>query len=304
MSIQRLFSPKSRPLVLGHRGSPHHFQENTLDGFLHALELGADGVELDVFVTLDHQVVCFHDEDTERLTGVKGKITEMTWAQVSVLRVQRHLDPGDGTVRDFGEARPIPRLEDVLDAVGDRGLINVELKPSAPAWGERHVGAEVGRLIQQKSAAHRAFVTGFDFFKLRALSQATPGVHAGFAYDDDFADYLPAWIDKMPELRPTFGTNRVSWINALAEADKVGRFIGASVVGLERSLVDDDTVATLHRHRRAVGVYTLFPLDQRNVKGTVMPPAVQDAEARRLREMGVDWCETDDPARLLRVFDA
>ncbi|MEZ4467180.1 MAG: glycerophosphodiester phosphodiesterase family protein [bacterium] len=289
---------------MGHRGSPHHFQENTLDGFQHALALGADGVELDVFLTLDHQVVCFHDEETERLTGVKGKITEMTWALVSQLRIQRHLDPGDGTVRDFGTWRPIPRLEEVLEALPATAIVNVELKPSQPRWGERHVGAEVGRLIQHKSASQRAFVTGFDFFKLRALEQETPGIHVGFAYDDDFADYLPAWLDQMPELRPTFGTNRVSWINALAEADKVGRFIGASVVGLERSLVDDDTVAKLHAHRRAVGVYTLFPLDQRNVKGTVMPPPVQDAEARRLQAMGVDWCETDDPERLLRVFDA
>lgn len=302
MSLRRLFAPKVRPLVLGHRGLPLHVQENTLDGFLAALQRGADGVELDVHITLDNHLVCCHDDDTERLCGVPGKITERTWAQVTQLRVRRHLDPGDGTVRDYGVERPLVRLDEVFDALPPEAIINVELKPSEPSWGERHVGTRVAELIRDKGQQNRAFVTGFDFFKLHALEAAVPGIHSGYAYDDDFADYLPAWIDRLPELRPVFGTNRTSYINALAEANAVGKHIGSTVVGIERSLIDEDTIRKFHDHNMAVGTYTIFPLDRRNVKGIAMPAAVEEAEARTLAALGVDWFETDDPERLLKVL--
>ncbi|OQX40212.1 MAG: hypothetical protein B0D91_00240 [Oceanospirillales bacterium LUC14_002_19_P2] len=72
------FANKNWPLVLGHRGVPLAHQENTLAGFRKAIELGVDGIELDVFKTRDDRIVVFHDEQTERLTGVAGLITEMT----------------------------------------------------------------------------------------------------------------------------------------------------------------------------------------------------------------------------------
>ncbi|MEL7053628.1 MAG: glycerophosphodiester phosphodiesterase family protein, partial [Cyanobacteria bacterium J06588_5] len=58
------------PVILGHRGMPEEHQENTMAGFKRAVELGLDGVELDVFLTKDNKLIVFHDLDTERLTGV------------------------------------------------------------------------------------------------------------------------------------------------------------------------------------------------------------------------------------------
>jgi len=47
--------------IFGHRGSVASHTENTIAGFLHAMECGADGVELDVAVTLDDRLAVTHD---------------------------------------------------------------------------------------------------------------------------------------------------------------------------------------------------------------------------------------------------
>ena len=98
MKDNKFFSKKEPPILLGHRGVPALHQENTLSGFKRAVELGIDGVEFDVFLTKDGKLAVFYDEDKERLTGVKGNITEMTSNEVSKLRIGRRIDMGEGPV--------------------------------------------------------------------------------------------------------------------------------------------------------------------------------------------------------------
>lgn len=93
-ATNRFFAPKSAPLVLGHRGAPWLHQESSLAGIRRALSLGAAGVELDVFLTKDDEVVVFHDEDLYRLTDHKGRINDLTWDEVSELRLQRTIHLG------------------------------------------------------------------------------------------------------------------------------------------------------------------------------------------------------------------
>lgn len=54
-----------RPLIIGHRGNPRIYQENTYDGFVSLLDTNADGFELDVFLTKDDKLVLFHEPHTE-----------------------------------------------------------------------------------------------------------------------------------------------------------------------------------------------------------------------------------------------
>ena len=65
MPKYHLFSKKQKPVVIGHRGNPIAFQENTLEGFTSLLEIGADGLELDIYLTKDEQLAVFHDDNTE-----------------------------------------------------------------------------------------------------------------------------------------------------------------------------------------------------------------------------------------------
>ena len=64
MSEDNIFFTKSLPLVIGHRGNPMLYQENTLAGYKSLLELNVDGFETDIFLTKDKKLVLFHDVNT------------------------------------------------------------------------------------------------------------------------------------------------------------------------------------------------------------------------------------------------
>ena len=67
------------PLIIGHRGAKGIAPENSLSGFKKAIELGIDGVELDVHLTKDGKLVVIHDVDLKRLTGLKNPIKQLTF---------------------------------------------------------------------------------------------------------------------------------------------------------------------------------------------------------------------------------
>ena len=88
--------------------------ENSIPAFEHAARIGY-GIELDVHLTADNELVVFHDDDTQRICGVPGDVEEMTLAQLRELRL-------------CGTEYGIPTLEEVLAAVAGRSPLIVELK--------------------------------------------------------------------------------------------------------------------------------------------------------------------------------
>ena len=98
------------PVILGHRGSPHHARENTVESFLLALEEGADGVELDVQPTRDGIPVVFHDDELP-----SGEVLASL------------------TLNDLKDAARrnnvhVHELEEVLRMLSGKGFVNIELK--------------------------------------------------------------------------------------------------------------------------------------------------------------------------------
>jgi glycerophosphoryl diester phosphodiesterase len=307
----RFFAQKSRPLVLGHRGTPWLHQENSLAGIRRALSLGADGVEFDVFLTKDQKVVVFHDEDLYRLTGERGRITDLTWDQVSRLRLQRQIHMGqDATgqevVMNFDHEEPVPLLEEVLTALKGRAAIDIELKPASPKHGERALGAAVAEIVERVGVGDQVLITSFDFFKLAAAKEAHRTLHTGFAYDDNTLDAVLGFLQRIPEFpsslaRAMGNQNAETLLNWLAEIDAVGRYIDSSAINIEHTLIDEDTISKLHARGLAVGSYTLLPLDTAYVKRPVSE-AEGLARARELAAQGLDWFETDDPVKLLAAL--
>jgi glycerophosphoryl diester phosphodiesterase len=109
--------PNTRPFVLGHRGARHAAPENTLAAFELARREGADGVELDVRLDRDAQVIVLHDPTLARVTqGAEARHAE----DISSPELAR---------LDVGEGERVPLLADVLDwarLAGQR--VNIELK--------------------------------------------------------------------------------------------------------------------------------------------------------------------------------
>lgn len=109
--------------IIGHRGFASRYPENSLIGFQKAAELGIDGIELDIHVTKDGEVVVHHDETIDRMTRGTGWIQDLTLDQLKNYPLQH------GLLRRNTVER-IPTLHEVLTVLGDypHFLINIELK--------------------------------------------------------------------------------------------------------------------------------------------------------------------------------
>lgn len=79
----------SRPLVFAHRGASAYAIENSLDAFQLALELQADGLELDIQITKDQIPVVVHDHNLRRLTGKNALVSDLTLKELKSLKVGR-----------------------------------------------------------------------------------------------------------------------------------------------------------------------------------------------------------------------
>src|SRR5512145_3180337 len=101
------------PFIFAHRGASAHAPENTLAAFQLALAQHADGIELDVKLTADGHVVVIHDPTIERTTGAKGRVKDMSLADL------RSLDAGSFFAQTF-QREKIPTLEEVFETMGKR----------------------------------------------------------------------------------------------------------------------------------------------------------------------------------------
>lgn len=148
------------PLVIAHRGDSAHRPENTLASFASALEIGADFVEFDVQLTRDGHVVVIHDPALDRTTDGRGRLSELTLAEVRRFSA--------GYPARFGEAfrgERVPTLGEVLGMLRGRATAMIEIKPdavTADAEGgiEAHTIAEVRKAGMEKEAAVISFHRG------------------------------------------------------------------------------------------------------------------------------------------------
>ncbi len=102
-----------RPLVVSHAACGGHAPENTLAGVRKALELKAEGIEVDVQTSADGVPVLMHDLTVDRTTNGSGELAKLSLEQLRIL------DAG-------GE--PVPTLSEVLQIIGGRALLVIEIK--------------------------------------------------------------------------------------------------------------------------------------------------------------------------------
>jgi glycerophosphoryl diester phosphodiesterase len=258
-------SPKSRPLVVGHRGVPLLHQENTLAGFRRAVALGVDAIELDVRLTRDRRAVVFHDAIAYRMTGTRAAISDLTWDELRQLPIRDELRTRRATLR-YPQVERIPLLAEVLAEVGRSIAINIELKPR---WFGDDVAAVVADEILAAGGGSNVLVTSYDPRKLRDASRADPSLALGYC-----------WCSGV------FGGGR-------RIVDRLLRASGVHAVGADHELVQPETVQRLRGVGQAVGAHVVFPLD-----GAPTP----EREIERLRALELDWIESDDPVRLQRAI--
>lgn len=161
--------------IWAHRGACREAPENTVPAFERALQLGVDGVELDVQLTADGVPVVIHDETVERTTDGTGPVAGFTLSQL------RRLDAADG-MRGFAGVG-VPTLADVLAVVAPaRVTINIELKNST----EPYPGLEEAVLAEVEAfgIAERVVLSSFNHYSLKKLQHLRATVELGMLYTD------------------------------------------------------------------------------------------------------------------------
>jgi len=206
--------------IYAHRGASAIEPENTLRAFKRALDLGADGIELDVQATADRVPVIIHDRDLSRTTNGTGHIDELSFEEVQAL--------------DAGLTERIPTLHDVLELVSDRIHLDIEIKQ---AGIEREIMAVLARCPEIQFA-----ISSFDWRILETLRGLSSDVElwlltvvvsdalletAARIQASAVALYAPSYtVASAARLRDA-GLNVVIWtVNDPAEAKRV-RDLGA-----------------------------------------------------------------------------
>lgn len=124
---------KSKPLVIAHRGGRRIAPENTLEAFQKSVDLGVDVFELDIHTAKDGELIVIHDKSVDRTTNGKGKVAEMTLAEIQKLDAGHHWTDDEGKTFPYrGKDVRIPTLREVFEAFPD-SLINIEPKHSEPS---------------------------------------------------------------------------------------------------------------------------------------------------------------------------
>ncbi|HSD82628.1 MAG TPA: glycerophosphodiester phosphodiesterase [Anaerolineae bacterium] len=178
--------PRSRPLIIAHRGSSAHAPENTLAAFQLAAVQGAEAIELDVDLTRDGYAVVMHDATIDRTTDGHGRVGDLTLVDI------RRVDAGAWKSSAFQGER-VPLLEEVFETVGQRLLINVEIK--GMALRGTGLEAKVAALIEKHDLLDRVIISSFNPLALRRVKQVNTHLTCGLLYAPDTPIFLrEAWF--------------------------------------------------------------------------------------------------------------
>lgn len=160
-----LIKHPEKPFIIAHRGDRDHAPENSMAAFRLGLAGGAHGIETDLHLTADRQIVCFHDEDLERMTGVSGRVQDKTLAELQTLRLL-----GNGRERYPNEK--IPTLDEVLSAFKDQTYFLLELK--RPSWLKADEIQILLALLEKHDAFSRVMIASFAFEALELVKSLSP----------------------------------------------------------------------------------------------------------------------------------
>ena len=118
-------------LSIGHRGAKGYVAENTYESISKAIQLGVDGIEIDVFKCASGELVLFHDKDLKELTGESGLIENLTIKELEQFLV-------------LGKYK-IPTLTDVLTRIEKPLFVNIELKGLNTAKATSKIIADISK---------------------------------------------------------------------------------------------------------------------------------------------------------------
>jgi glycerophosphoryl diester phosphodiesterase len=154
--------------------------------------MGVAGVEFDVHLSADGRLVVIHDFSVEKTTNGRGAVTQMSAAEL------RQLDAGSHFDAAFAGER-IPFLEEVLDLVGNRCRLNIEIKSMDPYAND--ASADVAAVIRDRNLYDQVIVSSFNPITLVKMRHLDARIALGVLYDASMPRFLREFWAGLP-IRP------------------------------------------------------------------------------------------------------
>lgn len=168
-------TPYNTPLIIGHRGAKGHVAENTLPSIAMAMELGVDGIEIDVFLCKSGELVVFHDKKLDWLTDAQGYIESLNYDSIKKIKV-------------LGKYK-IPTLNEVLKLINGKVFLNIELKGTETAVPtHKQIKNE---LEKGNWTADQFIISSFNWEELKRFRELNKEVAIAILTDADPLDALP-----------------------------------------------------------------------------------------------------------------
>ncbi len=187
--------PIDRPLVFGHRGGSRLAPENTVAAFDRAVAEGVDGLELDVRLSRDGDVVVCHDARLDRTCARSGAVADLSAAELARVDAGYRFTAPDGTHPFRGLGIGVPSLREVLARFPVHPVI-VEMKDDSLAMAEATVG-----VVRDAGALGRVCFGSFSSGVLRHARRLAPAAASSGSRHEVLHAILWARVGWLPPFR-------------------------------------------------------------------------------------------------------
>ncbi len=267
-------------IVYGHRGSRAYAPMNTIPSFELAIHQGAGGIELDVQLSADRELVVIHDVTVDGTTDGTGAVADLLFAELRELNAAARFSPLADPLNNHIPHYPftmIPTLEEVFSLVRDQAqkefIVNVEIKApycrddgSESPEADNGIEELVADCIDRYEMSRNVIISSFNPPTLKRFKALKPSIPVGFLVEEASPAYTATLINQyLP--------------------DRAGKS-GHEAWHPRFSMVTPELVTSQRQQGRMTAVWT-----------------VNDPEAaRRLSTWGVTGLITDMPDRIIAVL--
>lgn len=165
--------------IFAHRGYTASYAENTLGAFLEAEKVGVDGLELDVQLTKDGELVVIHDEKVDRTTNGNGFVKDILYKDLRKLNANLK-----------SKKEPIPALTEVLEWLTSNKLVcNIELKNALFPY--KGMEEKVIQLVRKFDLMERIIISSFNHYSIVYSYSLAPEIETAPLFLEGI--YMP-WV--------------------------------------------------------------------------------------------------------------
>ncbi len=212
--------------IYAHRGASGYAPENTISAFKKAIEMGAQGIELDVQFSKDEVIMVMHDDTLDRTTSGSGRLEDYT------LNELKKLDAGSWFSSEY-KGEKIPTLEEVIEILPKKFKLNIEFKPDKK--NAKKIAEEVYRILKKYNYSENVILSSFYHETLKYYRELDKDIQMGMLFEFDMINICLYTKNS--------GINPVS-------------------LNIAKEFIDEKFVSEAHNNNLKVAVYTVNKVEK------------------------------------------